>query len=193
MSTLRAVITEELLPHVETPGRYIGGEWNSIVKDPKETCLAVALAFPDTYEIGMSHLGLQLLYGLINSMDDVACERVFAPWPDMESLMRSHNIPLFSLENYRPVRDFDVVGFSLQYEMSYTNVLNMLDLAGIPLLSSDRRDEDPIVIAGGPGALSPEPLADFIDVFLLGDGEETVAHLVTRLKEMKGAGPTVSL
>src|SRR3989338_6467403 len=192
MSTLRAVITEELLPHVETPGRYIGGEWNSIVKDPKETCLAVALAFPDTYEIGMSHLGLQLLYGLINSMDDVACERVFAPWPDMESLMRSHNIPLFSLENYRPVRDFDVVGFSLQYEMSYTNVLNMLDLAGIPLLSSDRRDEDPIVIAGGPGALSPEPLADFIDVFLLGDGEETVAHLVTRLKEMKGAGPTLS-
>ncbi len=187
MNNLRAVVTEKVLPHVEKPGRYIGGEWNSIVKDPAQTRLTVALAFPDAYEIGMSHLGLQLLYGLINSINGVACERVFAPWPDMESLMRAGDIPLFSLENYRPLRDFDVVGFSLQYEMSYTNVLNMLDLAGIPLLSKDRGDGDPIVIAGGPNALSPEPLADFIDIFLLGDGEETIAHLVTQLKEMKGA------
>ncbi len=187
MNNLRTVVTEQLLPHVEMPGRYIGGEWNSIVKDPAKTRLAVALAFPDAYEIGMSHLGLQLLYGLVNSIDDVACERVFAPWPDMESLMRDRNVPLFSLENFRPVGDFDVVGFSLQYEMSYTNVLNMLDLAGIPLLSRDRGDGDPIVIAGGPGALSPEPIADFIDIFLLGDGEETIVRLLERLKELKDA------
>ncbi|MEE9514678.1 MAG: B12-binding domain-containing radical SAM protein, partial [Candidatus Brocadiales bacterium] len=109
MNNLKTVVTEQLLPHVEMPGRYIGGEWNSIVKDPAKTRRAVALAFPDAYEIGMSHLGLQLLYGLVNSIDDVACERVFAPWPDMESLMRDRNVPLFSLENFRPVRDFDVV------------------------------------------------------------------------------------
>ncbi|MEE9514405.1 MAG: TIGR03960 family B12-binding radical SAM protein [Candidatus Brocadiales bacterium] len=193
MNNLRTVVTEKLLPHVETPGRYIGGEWNSIVKDPGETRLSFALAFPDTYEIGMSHLGLQLLYGLLNSIDDVACERVFAPWPDMESLMRAHDVPLFSLENFRPVRDFDVVGFSLQYEMSYTNVLNMLDLAGIPLFSKDRRNKDPIVIAGGPGAMSPEPVADFVDIFLLGDGEETITRLATRLKEINGSGLTPAL
>ncbi len=193
MNNLRTVVTEKLLPHVETPGRYIGGEWNSIVKDPGETRLSFALAFPDTYEIGMSHLGLQLLYGLLNSIDDVACERVFAPWPDMESLMRTHNVPLFSLENFRPVRDFDVVGFSLQYEMSYTNVLNMLDLAGIPLFSKDRGDKDPIVIAGGPSAMSPEPVADFIDIFLLGDGEDTITRLATRLKEINGSGLTPAL
>ncbi|MFQ5861582.1 MAG: TIGR03960 family B12-binding radical SAM protein [Candidatus Brocadiales bacterium] len=192
MNNLRTIVTEELLPHVERPGRYIGCEWNSIVKDPEKTRVAVALAFPDTYEIGMSHLGLQLLYGLINSINDVACERVFAPWPDMESLMRDRNVPLFSLENYRPLRDFDVVGFSLQYEMSYTNVLNMLDLAGVPLLGEERGEEDPLVIAGGPGALSPEPLADFIDIFLLGDGEETITHLVTHLKEIKDSGLTLT-
>ncbi|MHC4357499.1 MAG: TIGR03960 family B12-binding radical SAM protein [Planctomycetota bacterium] len=187
---LRALVTERLLPHVETPGRYIGGELNSVVKDPNETGVAVALAFPDAYEIGMSHLGIQLLYGLLNSIDGVACERTFAPWPDMESLMRKYNVPLFSLENYRPLGDFDVVGFSLQYEMSYTNVLNMLDLAGIPLFRRDRKDDDPIIIAGGPGAMSPEPLADFIDIFVLGDGEDTLSRLVTQLRDTRDNGST---
>ncbi|HHT9118415.1 MAG TPA: B12-binding domain-containing radical SAM protein, partial [Candidatus Hypogeohydataceae bacterium YC38] len=157
MKELRELVTEKLLPLVETPGRYIGQEWNSITKDPKETGLTVALAFPDTYEVGMSHLGIQLLYGLVNSIDGVACERVFAPWPDMEGLMRAQGVPLYSLESYTPIRAFDVLGFSLQYEMSYTNVLNMLDLSGIPLAREERGEEDPIIIAGGPGALSPEP------------------------------------
>ncbi|MDO8137095.1 MAG: TIGR03960 family B12-binding radical SAM protein [Candidatus Brocadiales bacterium] len=188
MKELRELVTEKLLPLVETPGRYIGQEWNSITKDPKETGLTVALAFPDTYEVGMSHLGIQLLYGLVNSIDGVACERVFAPWPDMEGLMRAQGVPLYSLESFTPIRAFDVVGFSLQYEMSYTNVLNMLNLSGIPLTREERGEEDPIVIAGGPGALSPEPMADFIDIFLLGDGEETMAYLVARLKELKTKG-----
>lgn len=187
-NNLRIKVTEKLLPLVETPGRYIGGEWNSIVKDPKKIKVRMALAFPDTYEVGMSHLGIQLLYGLVNSMEEAACERVFAPWVDMEELMRAEGVPLFSLETYTPLRDFDLVGFSLQYEMSYTNVLNMLELGGIPVRREARREEDPIILAGGPGALSPEPLADFVDLFLLGDGEETLPRVITLFKELKQKG-----
>lgn len=180
------------MPRVETPGRYIGGEWNSIVKDPRKVKVRMVLAFPDTYEIGMSHLGVQLLYGLVNSMEETACERVFTPWVDMEGVMRSEGVPLFSLETCTPIRDFDLVGFSLQYEMSYTNVLNMLELGGIAVRREDRKEEDPIILAGGPGALSPEPLADFIDLFLLGDGEETLPGVITLFKELRqgGAGRT---
>ncbi|HHT9119959.1 MAG TPA: TIGR03960 family B12-binding radical SAM protein [Candidatus Hypogeohydataceae bacterium YC41] len=185
MNNLRTAVIEKLLPRVETPGRYIGREWNSIVKDHNKVRVRMALAFPDTYEIGMSHLGIQLLYGLVNSMEEVACERVFAPWLDMEELMRTEGVPLFSLETYTPIRDFDLVGFSLQYEMSYTNVLNMLELGGIPVRREDRKEEDPIILAGGPGALSPEPLADFVDLFLLGDGEETLPRVITLFNDLK--------
>jgi radical SAM family uncharacterized protein len=188
MNNLRTIITERLLPRVETPGRYVGGEWNSILKDPQEVKVRMALAFPDTYEVGMSHLGVQLLYGLINSTEWAACERVFAPWVDMEGLMRAEGVPLFSLETYTPLRDFDLVGFSLQYEMSYTNILNMLELGGIPVKREDRREGDPIILAGGPGALSPEPLADFVDLFLLGDGEETIPRVIALFKELKQEG-----
>ncbi|OHB91160.1 MAG: B12-binding domain-containing radical SAM protein [Planctomycetes bacterium RIFCSPHIGHO2_12_FULL_52_36] len=188
MNNLRSKITEGLLPRVETPGRYIGGEWNSIAKDPRKVKVKMVLAFPDTYEIGMSHLGVQLLYGLVNSMEETACERVFTPWVDMEGLMRSEGVPLFSLETYTPIRDFDLVGFSLQYEMSYTNVLNMLELGGIAVRREDRKEGDPIILAGGPGALSPEPLADFIDLFLLGDGEETLPGVITLFKELRQGG-----
>lgn len=192
MNNLRSKITEGLLPRVETPGRYIGGEWNSIVKDPRKVKVRMVLAFPDTYEVGMSHLGVQLLYGLVNSMEETACERVFTPWVDMEGLMRSEGVPLFSLETCTPIRDFDLVGFSLQYEMSYTNVLNMLELGGIAVRREDRKEGDPIILAGGPGALSPEPLADFIDLFLIGDGEETLPGILTLFKELRqgGAGRT---
>jgi radical SAM family uncharacterized protein len=188
MDKLRTIVTEKLLPQVETPGRYIGGEWNSTVKDPQKVRVRMALAFPDTYEVGMSHLGIQLLYGLVNSMEGVACERAFTPWVDMEGLMRAEGIPLFSLETYTPLRDFDLVGFSLQYEMSYTNILNMLELGGIPVRREDREEGDPIILAGGPGALSPEPLADFIDLFLLGDGEETLPNVINLFKELKQKG-----
>lgn len=167
------------------PGQYIGGEWNSIVKDHVRAEVKIALAFPDTYSIGMSHLGIQILYGLLNEREDTVCERVFTPLCDMELLMRKHKIPLFSLETYTPLKDFDSIGFSLQYELSYTNVLNMLDLSGIPVLASERSETDPLIIAGGPSAISPEPLADFIDVFFLGDGEECLPQFVELWKKIK--------
>ncbi|MFO0793068.1 MAG: TIGR03960 family B12-binding radical SAM protein [Candidatus Brocadiaceae bacterium] len=173
------------MPLVETPGQYIGGEWNSIVKNHEHVDIKIALSFPDTYSIGMSHLGMQILYGLLNERSDTACERVFAPLDDMESLMRKHQTPLFSLETYTPIKEFDIVGFSVQYELSYTNVLNMIDLAGIPVLASERNESDPLIIAGGPAAISPEPLADFIDIFLVGDGEESVPLFVGLYKAAK--------
>ena len=171
-------ILDDILPRVQKPAQYIGGEINSIAKSPESVDVSFALAFPDTYAIGMSHLGLQVLYGILNGRDDTAAERVFAPWPDMEEQMRSRGLPLFSLETRRPVREFDIVAFSLQYEMCYSEVLRMLALAGVPLLASERSGSDPLVIAGGPCAFNPEPMADFVDVFALGDGEETI-HLFT--------------
>ncbi len=185
MNNLSFRTVEDLLSRVEVPGRYVGGEWNSVVKDPKGIKVSMVLAFPDIYELGMSHLGIQLLYSLVNSMEEIACERVFAPWVDMEGLMRAEGIPLFSLENRTPIRNFDIVGFSLQYEMSYTNVLNMLALGEIPIRREDRVEGDPIILGGGPGALSPEPLSDFIDLFIVGDGEETLPKVVSMVKELK--------
>ena len=185
MNDLKHFVTENILPLVEMPGQYIGGEWNSVVKNHAEIDVKVALAFPDTYSIGMSHLGIQILYGLLNERNDTVCERVFAPLDDMESLMRKHKIPLFSLETYTPLREFDLVGFSLQYELSYTNVLNMLNLSEIPIMSSERCETDPLIIAGGPCAISPEAVADFIDIFLIGDGEESLPQLVELFKDMK--------
>jgi len=175
-----------VLPRVAKPARYMGGELNSIVKPPDEVSVRVALAFPDIYEVGMSNLGLRILYHVLNSQADVAAERVFAPAMDMEEEMRNAGTPLFSLESSLPVKKFDLIGFSLAYEMSYTTVLNMLDLAGIPVLASERADDDPIVIAGGHCATNPEPMADFIDAFVIGDGEEVILDVIDAYRENKG-------
>jgi radical SAM family uncharacterized protein len=164
-----------ILPRVGTPAQYIGGELNSVVKDHRQVRGKLCLAFPDTYQLGMSHHGLQVLYSLMNADARWACERAFTPWTDWEAELRGHRLPLYSLESFTPLREFDVVGFSLQYEVSYTNVLTMLDLGGIPLFSAERRVTDPIVIAGGPGAQNPELLAPFVDLFIIGDGEESLA------------------
>ncbi len=180
---------EELILSVQKPGRYSGGELNSIIKDKSKVDIRFAFCFPDTYEIGMSHLGMKILYSLFNEREDIWCERVFAPWIDFEEVMRKNNIPLFALESRDPVKEFDFVGFTLQYELSYTNVLNMLDLAGIPLESKDRADYDyPIVVAGGPCASNPEPLADFIDIFFLGEGEEVDLEVIDLYKECRKQG-----
>lgn len=176
------------LMHIQKPARYIGGEWNSIVKDHDTVDVKVALAFPDVYEVAMSHLGLKIIYSVINRRDDALAERVYAPWIDMEKMMREKHIPLFSLENKCPVRDFDVLGFTLPYEMSYTNVLNMLDLAGIPVFSKDRGDEDPIIACGGPCVYNAEPMCDFIDLFFIGESEEAIEEMVDIIKQWKAEG-----
>ena len=188
MNNFRRYVEDKILPFVETPGQYIGGEWNSIKKEDSSIDVTVALAFPDTYAIGMSHQGMQILYGLLNERKDTACERVFAPWYDMEAALREHDIPLYSLESFRPLGEFDIIGFSLQYEMSYTNVLNMLDIAKIPLKREERTEKDPLVIAGGPLALTPEPISDFIDIFFLGDGEEKLPQFIECFKALKHSG-----
>ena len=179
---------EELLLSVQKPGRYSGGEPGSVIKDRDSVDVRFAFCFPDTYEIGMSHLGMKILYSQFNSRDDIWCERVFAPWLDFEEVMRRENIPLFALESRDPIKDFDFIGFTLQYEMAYTNVLNMLDLTGIPLKSCDRKDLSPLVVAGGPCACNPEPLADFIDIFFLGEGEEVDLEVIDLYKEYKKSG-----
>ena len=182
------VAPDQILRRVSKPARYTGGEWNSVVKDWGHTPLRVALAYPDVYDIGMSNLGLAILYEVLNQEDGVLCERVYAPWTDMEQAMRQQGIPLFSLETRHPLGEFDIIGFSLSYELTCTNVLNMLDLAGLPLLAADRRRPLPLVIAGGSGALNPEPLADFIDAFALGDGEELVLDIVRCVRRFKDRG-----
>lgn len=182
---------EELLLSVQKPGRYTGGELNSVIKDKNKVDVRFAFCFPDTYEIGMSHLGIKILYSLFNSREDIWCERVFAPWVDFEKVMRDNDIPLYALESHDPIKDFDIIGFTLQYELSYTNVLNMLDLAGVPLLSSQRDDwSTPVVVAGGPCACNPEPLADFIDIFFLGEGEEVDLEVIDLYKRVKAEGGT---
>lgn len=179
---------EQLLLAVQKPGRYSGGEVNSIVKNKDDVDVRFAFCFPDTYEIGMSHLGMKILYSQFNKREDIWCERVFAPWIDFEKVMRENNIPLFGLESRDSIAEFDFIGFTLQYEMCYTNVLNMLDLAGLPLKSRDRNDLSPIVVAGGPCACNPEPLADFIDLFFLGEGEEVDLEVIDLYKQIKKSG-----
>ncbi len=176
---------ERHLPFVQGPSQYIGGEFNSVRKDPESVAVRVGLAFPDVYKIGMAHLGLQIFYGQINERPDALCERIFAPWTDLEERMRGDGIPLFSLDSHRPVREFDIVGFSLQSEMGYTNIVNMLDLAGIPIWATDRRQGDPIVVGGGPNSSYPEPVAEFFDIILIGDGEESFPRLVDIVKETR--------
>ncbi|MDO4745131.1 MAG: TIGR03960 family B12-binding radical SAM protein [Bacillota bacterium] len=176
---------DAILKKVEKPARYIGGEVNSVTKDPEKVAVRVGFAFPDTYEIGMSYMGLQILYNILNKNEDIYCERVFAPAMDMEELMRKEGRQLFTLETFTPVKELDILGFTLQYELSYTNVLNMLDLGGMPIRSCDRGEEYPVIIAGGPCAYNPEPLADFVDVFLIGDGEELLEQVCLAKKETK--------
>jgi len=179
---------DDILLKVTRPGRYNGGEWNSIVKDWGSTPIKIALSYPDIYEIGMSNIALPILYDLFNHQPDVLAERVFAPWADMEAAMRARGIPLFSLESRRPLKDFDIIGFSLGYELTYTNVLNMLDLAQVPVLAAERNENHPLVIAGGSTVLNPEPMADFIDLFVIGDGEEAVLELLDSYREWQKAG-----
>jgi len=176
-----------ILYQVTKPARYTGGEWNAIIKDWDKTPIRIALTYPDLYEIGMSNMALPILYELLNSQPDVLAERVYAPWADMEAVMRTANVPLFSLESKHRLKDFDIIGFSLGYELTYTNVLNMLDLAQIPVLASERSDSHPLVIAGGSCALNPEPMADFIDFFVIGDGEEVLLELLDSFRDWKGA------
>lgn len=179
---------EKILQYVQKPARYVGGELNSVIKDADKVDIRYAFCFPDIYEIGMSHLGMKILYGLVNEREDAWCERVFAPDIDMEEQMRKHNVPLFALESGDYIKDFDMIGFTLMYELCYTNVLNMLDLAGIPLFSKDRTELAPIICVGGPCACNPEPIADFVDIVFLGDGEESTNAVIDLLKECKKNG-----
>lgn len=175
----------EILPRVAKPIRYTGNELNIIKKDWEKSRVKMVLAFPDVYEVGMSHIGSRILYGLVNETTDHLLERSFAPWPDMEKIMRQEEIPLYALESYRPLTDFEVVGFSLQYELSVTNILNMLDLAGIPVFNAQRGDNDPLILAGGPVVFNPEPFSDFIDLFLIGDGEEALPELLDEVERVR--------
>ena len=181
---------DKILPLVQKPARYVGGELNSVTKDKNKVDIRYAFCFPDSYEIGMSHLGIKILYSIANAREDTWCERVFAPWPDMEEKMRENNIPLFALESGDPIKDFDFIGFTLQYELCYTNVLNMLDLAGLPVKASDRKGLSPIVMGGGPCACNPEPVAEFFDLFSLGEGEEVNSEIMDLYKEHKKRGST---
>ncbi len=179
----------ELLHFVSRPSRYLGNEVNSVHKDSGKVRLKFALAFPDAYEVGMSHMGLQILYSILNSREDIACERVFAPWIDMEGILRSEGMPLISLESGLPLRNFDIIGFSLQYELSFSNVLNMLSLSSIPLLAHERDENHPVILGGGPCTFNPEPMAAFFDAILIGEGEEAIleiADIVLRWKEARG-------
>ena len=179
-------IIEQILGRVQKPARYTGGEYNQIIKRKEDVSIRVALCFPDTYEIGMSNLGLRILYGLMNSIEGVWCERVFAPWTDMETEMRENNVLLYGLESHDAIHDFDMIAFSIGYELSYTNVLNMLDLAGIAPCRADRTEVDPVVIAGGACCYNPETMADFIDLFVIGEGEEVAVELINAFKMVNG-------
>lgn len=183
----KLALREEILMQVEKPARYIGNEVNAVMKDKEKVDIRFAMCFPDVYEIGMSHLGIQIIYDMLNRFPDVWCERVYSPWVDLDAIMRKENIPLFALESQDPVKDFDFLGITIQYEMCYTNILQVLDLSGIPLLSKDRTDQDPIVIGGGPCTYNPEPISDYFDLFYIGEGETQYRNLLDLYKECKRA------
>ena len=184
----KLALNDEILMKIEKPARYIGGEVNSVYKDKESVDIRFAMCFPDVYEIGMSHLGMKILYDMFNRRDDVWCERVFSPWIDLDKMMKEENIPLFALESQEPVRDFDFLGITIQYEMCYTNILQILELSGIPFDATDRTWEDPIVIGGGPCVYNPEPLADFFDLFYIGEGETVYDRLFDVYKEIRRRG-----
>jgi len=179
------IIPESLLKKVEKPGRYVGGEWGQIIKNKNDVDVRFAFCFPDTYEIGMSNLGIRILYDIMNKKDYIWCERAYAPWTDMEQLMIENKIPLWAVESGDPLSEFDIVGFTLQYEMCYTTVLNMLKLSGIRILSSERTEKDPLIVCGGPCTYNSEPMADFVDIFLIGEGEDEVVELCDLYREYK--------
>lgn len=186
----KLALTDDILLKIEKPARYIGNEINSVMKNRDEVDVRFAMCFPDVYEIGMSHLGIQILYDMFNQWEDVWCERVYSPWTDLDQIMRQESIPLFALESQDPVKDFDFLGITIQYEMCYTNILQVLDLSGIPIHASDRTEKDPIVIGGGPCAYNPEPLAEFFDLFYIGEGETVYRDLLDAYKENKRNGGT---
>ncbi len=184
----KLALDDRILMSVEKPARYIGNEINMVKKNPEEVDVRFCMCFPDVYEIGMSHLGIQIIYDMLNQWDDTYCERVYSPWPDMDKVMREEKIPLFALESQEPVRNFDFLGITLQYEMCYTNILQILDLANIPLHASERTLEDPFVIGGGPCSYNPEPIAEFFDMFYIGEGETAYRELLDVYKESKKSG-----
>lgn len=184
----KLALSDEILLNIEKPARYIGNEVNSVMKDPDKVDIRFAMCFPDVYEIGMSHLGIQILYDMFNRRDDVWCERVYSPWTDLDAILRKEQIPLFALESQDPIRSFDFLGITIQYEMCYTNILQVLDLSGIPLLAKDRTWKDPIVIGGGPCVSNPEPIADFFDIFYIGEGETVYFELMDLYKKCRQNG-----
>lgn len=184
----KLALSDEILLSIQQPARYIGGEVNSVVKDPKKVDVRFAMCFPDVYEIGMSHLGIQILYDMFNRREDVYCERVYSPWLDLDRIMREKQIPLFAVESQDPIKEFDFLGITIQYEMCYTNILQVLELSQIPLHAADRTEEDPIVIGGGPCTYNPEPIAEFFDLFYMGEGEVVYFDLLDRYKENKRNG-----
>ena len=184
----KLALSDEILMKIEKPSRYIGNEINMVVKDPADVDVRFAMCFPDVYDIGMSHLGIQIIYDLLNRRDDIYCERVYSPWVDLDEIMRKENIPLFAIESQSPVKEFDFLGITLQYEMCYTNILQVLDLSGIPLLSKDRTEDDPIIMGGGPCTYNPEPIADFFDFFYIGEGETQFYNVIDLYKENKEKG-----
>lgn len=181
----KLALSDEILLNIEKPARYIGNEVNSVMKDKEKVDIRFAMCFPDVYEIGMSHLGIQILYDMLNRREDTWCERVYSPWTDLDKIMREQHIPLFALESQDPIREFDFLGITIQYEMCYTNILQILDLSGISLFSKERTEDDPIVIGGGPCAVNPEPLADFFDLFYIGEGETVYDQLLDAYKQNK--------
>ena len=184
----KLALSDEILMKIDKPARYIGNELNSVCKNKDEVSIRFAMCFPDVYEIGMSHLGIQILYDMFNKRDDVWCERVYSPWPDLHKIMKEEQIPLFALESQDPIREFDFLGITIQYEMCYTNILQILDLSRIPIHSRDRSEADPIVIGGGPCTYNPEPLAEFFDIFYIGEGETVYDELLDAYKEYRAAG-----
>ena len=186
----KLALSDEILMKIENPARYIGGEVNMVKKNPDKVDVRFAMCFPDVYDIGMSHLGIQIIYDLLNRRNDIYCERVYSPWTDLDKIMREKHIPLFSIETQDPIKDFDFLGITIQYEMCYTNILQVLDLSGIPLYASDRTEDDPIVMGGGPCTYNPEPVADFFDLFYMGEGETEFYHLIDLYKENKAKGGT---
>ncbi|MBQ4464023.1 MAG: B12-binding domain-containing radical SAM protein, partial [Eubacterium sp.] len=186
--TYELALPDDILMQIEKPARYTGGELNMVKKELSEVAVRFCMCFPDVYEIGMSHLGIQILYEMFNSWDDTYCERVYCLWPDLDKIMREKHIPLFSLETQSDIHDFDFLGITLQYEMCYTNILQVLDLSGIPFLSIERTDDDPIVVAGGPCTYNPEPVADFFDIVYIGEGEVSFRKLLDVYKEVKANG-----
>ena len=184
----KLALSDEILMSIDKPARYIGNEYNMVQKDPAQVDIRFAMCFPDVYEIGMSHLGIQILYDMFNKRNDVYCERVYSPWPDLHQILKEQHIPLFALESQEPIHNFDFLGITIQYEMCYTNILQILDLSQIPMYAKDRCDTDPIVIGGGPCTYNPEPIADFFDLFYIGEGEISYDALFALYKEYRREG-----